>query len=243
MTGTVEGSATNPSPPREVEHELLRRALAGERLTRVLDVGCGRGEMSPTVLERAREYIGIDPDRSRIERAQQAFQGSGKNRAFLIANSNHLPFTSGSFSGVILIRVYHRVADPSGALREVLRVLEPGGRVILMVRPKPSPFTLLRDLWTRVSTSGAIHPLSFARAERLEVRPARETGFVETLGVTRRRLGESGFDSVTELGHGFEDLPVFRRLPSRFWVRMASLLPKKLVSPSVLIVATRKGLP
>lgn len=95
---------------------------------RVLDIGCGTGRLGDYVADLVApngEVIGVDPLPLRIEIAAK------KNPLFKasVGSAEDLSqFPDASFDAVYLNSVFHWVADKPTALREVLRVLKPGGR-------------------------------------------------------------------------------------------------------------------
>ena len=110
-----------------------REALAALELSaddRLLDVGCGTGPQvrsaSPTV-ERA---TGIDLSASMIGEAVELADGLG-NVDFAIADAERLPFPDGAFTAVLCTLSFHHYPNPSVAVAEMARVLEPGGRLAI----------------------------------------------------------------------------------------------------------------
>jgi SAM-dependent methyltransferase len=95
----------------------------------VLDVGCGDGRTSGTFLSgHARRYTGADISGAAVEKAREA----GLD-ARLIEDAATLPFEDASFDVVTSIEVYEHLFSPHDAAAEALRVLRPGGRLILTV--------------------------------------------------------------------------------------------------------------
>jgi SAM-dependent methyltransferase len=88
------------------------RAAAG---LRVLDVGCGEKPYLP-YFASAGEYVGVDID-----------EGS---QADLIGPVERLPVDDASFDLVLCVQVLEHVDDPAAAVRELHRVVRPGGRVL-----------------------------------------------------------------------------------------------------------------
>lgn len=106
----------------------FQRHVAAYRLTasllpagRVLDLGCGVGH---SFLELApRETIGVDLDPRALE---------GQDRETHVADMRALPFPDGSFASVLAVQSLEHVPDAGEVLREVRRVLEPGGRAVFV---------------------------------------------------------------------------------------------------------------
>jgi len=100
----------------------------------VLDVGCGRGEITCGVAEYVDpgKTTGLDPDPDCIADAIEAAtsEEDGMNVDFLVGDSHELPFEDNSFEIVYSYTVLHFLIDPILALKEQKRVVKPGGWVI-----------------------------------------------------------------------------------------------------------------
>jgi len=103
--------------------------LAGAR--RILDVGCGEGQVARLAagLAGVERVVGVDPTWAQLELA--ARRGGGV--ALARSDAGRLPFPRSSFDAVVACLVLEHVADVDGALAEVGRVLAPGGRFVLML--------------------------------------------------------------------------------------------------------------
>lgn len=111
----------------EYEEQILplaRECLGGAR--RVIDIGCGEGQVARLAadLPRVERVVGIDPTCAQIEEA--ASRGGGPHYARAAAGA--LPFRSSSFDAAVVCLVFEHVRDLDGAISEVARVLEVGGR-------------------------------------------------------------------------------------------------------------------
>ena len=109
----------------EYEEQILPLAteeLAG--MDRVVDVGCGDGQISRLLARRGATVIGADPTWNQIRVARD--RGGGPS--FLSAAADGLPFRDGSFDAAVACLVFEHIDAVDEALLEVARVLEPGGR-------------------------------------------------------------------------------------------------------------------
>jgi SAM-dependent methyltransferase len=97
----------------------------------VLEVGCGRGGGAAFVFERhrPRSLVGLDLARSAVERARREQGRAGL--AFVQGDAEALPFADASFDAVLNVESAHWYPDVPQFLREVHRVLRPGGCLLL----------------------------------------------------------------------------------------------------------------
>ncbi len=91
---------------------------------RVADLGCGSGAFSALLAAAGYQVTGVDISPALIKRAQAAHPGI----EFKVGDVEHLPFSHGSFDGVLLSAIVHHLPDPSRCAHEVFRILRKGGR-------------------------------------------------------------------------------------------------------------------
>lgn len=120
----IEGFTEGADP--EYEEQILPLAAAElAHATRVLDVGCGDGQVARLAAELgAGLVVGIDPTWNQVVVAAE--RGGGVKVAR--ASAHRLPFASGAFDAVVACLVFEHIEDVDDAIAEVARVLEPGGR-------------------------------------------------------------------------------------------------------------------
>lgn len=104
----------------------------------VLDVGCGPGHLALELARRAPglRVTGLDIDRAMIDRATANAERlpapyAASHPEFVVGDVTALPFPDGSFDAVVTTFSMHHWADAESGLREVRRVLRPGGRAIV----------------------------------------------------------------------------------------------------------------
>ncbi|WP_420453352.1 class I SAM-dependent methyltransferase [Ilumatobacter sp.] len=101
--------------------------LAGAE--RVLDVGCGEGQIARVAVEGGSHVVGVDPTWGCLEVA--ARRGGGP--AYARAAAASLPFADRSFDAVVACLVFEHIDDVDAAIAEVARVTEVGGRFCLFL--------------------------------------------------------------------------------------------------------------
>ena len=108
----------------------IGRTVAPDPAAKVLEVGCGRGAGACLILEKfqpARLHA-LDLDHRMIRQALAYLNAEQRRRISLyVGDVFRLPYRDGTLDGVFGFGVLHHLPDWRGGLREVARVLKPGG--------------------------------------------------------------------------------------------------------------------
>jgi phosphatidylethanolamine/phosphatidyl-N-methylethanolamine N-methyltransferase len=113
------------------------RQLALERLApadgqRICEVGIGTG-LSAVGYPRGCEVVGVDLSAAMLARARRRVERRGMRHVRLCRmDAGRLAFTGGGFDAVYAAYVINVVPDPIATTRELMRVLRPGGRLVLL---------------------------------------------------------------------------------------------------------------
>ena len=102
--------------------DTLRPATAGAR---VLDVGCGVGQVVARLNEAGFEAHGVDVSQPNIERAQKVCLRCQ------LYDGKKLPFPDGHFASAGALNVLEHVDEPEAFIADLVRVVAPGGRIVL----------------------------------------------------------------------------------------------------------------
>lgn len=106
----------------------------------ILDVGTGTGIALFEALQQSGRpslAIGVDIAPNMVMRAISKAASLGLPARFLVADAEHLPFPDMTFDVVICSSAFHWFTDRLQAAREMLRVLKPGGRLLLVSASAP----------------------------------------------------------------------------------------------------------
>jgi ubiquinone/menaquinone biosynthesis C-methylase UbiE len=109
-----------------------------------LDVGSGTGTLALMIKKRCPEaqVVGLDIDRRVLYLAKRKSNRAKLEIALVQASAVELPFSSGTFDHVFSSLVYHHLSTDQKveSMREIVRVLKPGGRFLLADFGKPHNF-------------------------------------------------------------------------------------------------------
>lgn len=120
--------------------------------SQLLEVGCANGVFTRELARRGFEMIGLDLSPACIETATQLAKESGlDNTRFIVGDAENLSqLEDNTFDGVISFSALRYVARADKAIREIYRVLKPGGLAVVDFPNKLSPwFTIIKPLVTR----------------------------------------------------------------------------------------------
>ncbi len=105
---------------------------------RVLDIGTGSGEILPIIAEKApdAEIVGVDISKGMLEVASERTRNY-ENIKLMRENVSSLSFPDNYFDSAIASFAMTTFPDPLAALKEAVRVVRPGGRIVVLDTGKP----------------------------------------------------------------------------------------------------------
>jgi ubiquinone/menaquinone biosynthesis C-methylase UbiE len=112
--------------------KMLLTEVLGEGPLRILDVGCGTGEISLLLAEMGHTVHGLDLSEKMMDRGREKAAARGLAVDFTIGDAENPPFAEGSFDAVINRHVLWTLPNPQEAVRAWNRVLRPGGRAVII---------------------------------------------------------------------------------------------------------------
>lgn len=114
--------------------------------SRILDAGCGSGVMAGTLMRRGYAVWGLDFAEPMIRQARE-LHGSDQ---LMVGDIEHIPFPDNTFDGVVALVVLDYLESDERALREIRRVLRPGGRAVIGISNGRSPLLHLDVVVQRI---------------------------------------------------------------------------------------------
>jgi ubiquinone/menaquinone biosynthesis C-methylase UbiE len=179
----------------------------------VLDVGCGQGIDLMRFAQAGANVTGIDLTPRHVELARAHLAALGLEGEVIQGDAEAMPFTDATFDRVTSNGVLHHTPDMDAALREIRRVLRPGGEARLIVYNRDSlHYWLSQRLYAGlIARSGALHDVERSSAD------AHPLVKVYSRRQLRRLLNRAGFSQVSlhvrQYMHG--DAYLLSRLQSR----------------------------
>jgi SAM-dependent methyltransferase len=123
--------------------DFLQRVGLLDKPSTILEVGCGKGMLLNALYEAGHTVMGIDIDAAPISVCRSQFPALKVK----VASGDSIPCSAASFDVVVSFDVFEHIRDSDCHLREVARVLRPGGCYLLQTPNKWTniPFELLRN--------------------------------------------------------------------------------------------------
>jgi len=143
----------DPEPTLSGQHLISRQRFALEMVesaippsSRILEAGCGAGVMAAKLIKRGYAVWGIDLAEPMIRQARQLCD----SEPFGVGDIEHIPFPDNTFDVVVSLGVMEYLESDEQALREVWRVLKPGGRAVIAIPNGSYPLRRLDVVVPRV---------------------------------------------------------------------------------------------
>jgi SAM-dependent methyltransferase len=179
-----------------VETTLVLELAGDVRDKRVLDVGTGDGTYAIEVAARGGRVTAVDIEPEVLEAARARAAARGAEVFFKKGRAEALPFGDASFDVVLAVTILCFVPDADAALREMTRVLAPGGRLILGELGRFSVWAAERRVrgwlgarrWARARFWSTAQLRALARRAGLQIDQTRGAVFFPPSGLAARVL-------------------------------------------------------
>ena len=143
--------------------EAVLENMSLEKNDFVLDVGCGTGLLFPYIASKVQLLIGIDSSQGLLEKAETRKEPLA-NVHILLADADHLPFRSWSFSTTFAITLLQNSSDPLTTLREIERVSKE--HATIMVTGLKKKFT--QQTFTTTLENAKLEPITLETDNNLK---------------------------------------------------------------------------
>jgi ubiquinone/menaquinone biosynthesis C-methylase UbiE len=140
------------APYNRASLALLRPRIEGRKLGRVLDVGCGTGNLAGALAEwgvAVDAYVGVDLSPGMLRMAAPKLGAGGWPGAAVAGSALALPIATASVDTALCASNLHYWPDAGAGLAEIRRVLRPGGRLLLVDWDRAPLRMRAFDLWMR----------------------------------------------------------------------------------------------
>jgi ubiquinone/menaquinone biosynthesis C-methylase UbiE len=119
-------------------HIPIAAGFANTKDLAVLEIGCGLGTDGAQFAKAGANYTGIDLTNAAVDLARRRFELFDLRGSFRVADAERLDFADNTFDIVYSHGVLHHTPDTQAAIREIHRVLRPGGRAVVMLYHRDS---------------------------------------------------------------------------------------------------------
>ena len=179
-----------------IERDLMLSRLEPLPGRSVLDVGCGDGLLALELAGRGAHVVGVDASQRMIAAARRRAAGR-LDVSFHVARAEDLPFRTAEFDIALAVTMLCFVEDASVALKEMARVVKPGGRLVVGELGRFSSWAAVRrvkgwmgsPVWRRARFRSASELRQLARREGLTDVSVRGAVFFPPFGLAARLLG------------------------------------------------------
>lgn len=173
---------------KQLRQYLFKQVGLNEK-SRILEVGCGTGVITSELINYTKiPSNGIDIQFDRVEIAKKRDSASH----YQCADVYHLPFIDHHFDFVLAHYLFLWLREPLQAMREIMRVLKPGGSLVALAEPdylaridNPQTLWTLGEMQTKALIQQGANPM----AGRLLSKQLQQAGFTEI------QYGISGFQT------------------------------------------------
>ncbi len=232
---------------REYEHQAdvialqaLLKKMGGKK-KRIIDVGVGLGRLTPCYASRCVEAVLLDSSSVQLRKTKHHLAGRYQNLSFVHGIAQDMPFSNEYADIIVCVRVSHHIVHLERFIKESMRVLTPGGYMMLEVANKLHMKARLSAL-----RKGTLRQLSTPHPVRVNGMSEDNTPFVNHNPRTvERTLRDAGFSVVAIRSVSNFRLSFFKKIVPRkvllLFERITQpLLAKLWFGPSVYFLVQKR---
>ncbi len=176
----------------------------------ILEVGIGTGVHAKYILDRENiKFTGVDISLQMLQRSRKYLDEYKDNVSLIAADGIALPFRNDSFDAVFCNATLHHLIDPFTGLKEMYRIIKPGGRIAVMEPNLWFPKNLFQALFIPVERNNIqITRKNFEMWDnKLNLKDIHIENFIYTLPFPKFMFGI--YDRIDDL---FQKIPIIKNL-------------------------------
>jgi ubiquinone/menaquinone biosynthesis C-methylase UbiE len=188
--------------PPGIAGQVVRAAAAflnpGDRL---LEIGIGTGRIAKPLAELGYTLFGLDVSMRMMQRLRETLPAGAPRPHLILADAARLPWMAGSFDAVLAVHVFHLIPLWQEALREISRVLKPGGLLLHGTdwRPPDSPSQRLRTRWNEILQAHGYGDQNRPRLKKIR-------GYLEAAGAEMTEVAAAAWEESFNINQHLDRL-------------------------------------
>lgn len=132
---------------------------------KLLDVGCGTGEILNRIANSKQKYYGLDLSEKMLDVAR--LKNNSKNITYINGDSDKIPFKNNFFDIVICVESFHHYPNPDNVAKEFNRILKKGGSLIICDMYRRQPLRTIYNLFMKIVNTGDVKIYTIEEIENI----------------------------------------------------------------------------